>query len=89
MNLITFQQGIAVTGTAQNLPANPILRSITVAAPQTNGSPIVLGNAPDVTTATGYVLEKGQSVRIDLPGGNTASLWAVGTAGDSYSAVGS
>lgn len=88
MNLIAFQTTIAVTGTAQQLPNNPVLRSVTIAARSTNTGVIVLGNAPSVTSSTGFVLEKGQIVTLGLPGGNTAALYAVGSAGDVFSVVG-
>jgi hypothetical protein len=88
MNFITLQQSIAATGTAQNLPNNPIVRSVTIHGPSTNTASVVLGNSPAVTSTTGFLLEKGNSVTVDLPGGNTNQLWAVGTAGDSYSVIG-
>ncbi len=88
MQIISIQDTIAVSGTAQTLPNNPVVRSITIAAPSTNAAAIVLGNAPTVTTATGFLLAKGNSVTLELPGGNTNSLWLVGTAGDVFSVVG-
>lgn len=86
--LFGFQESIAVTNTAQNLPNNPVVRSITIAAPSTNTAAIVLGNAPTVTTTTGYLLEKGDSLTLELHSGNTNSLWVVGTAGDVFSVAG-
>lgn len=88
MQLISFQQTIAVTNTAQNLPSKPVLRSVTIAAPETNSADIVIGNAPSVTTSTGYALEKGESVTIHFANGNTNALWMVGTAGDVLSVIG-
>ncbi|MBW4039197.1 MAG: hypothetical protein HIU91_10045 [Acidobacteria bacterium] len=86
--VVSFQQSIAVSGTAQNLPNNHIVRSVTIAAPSTNAAAIVLGNAPTVTATTGYLLQQGQSVRLIIHGGNTNSLWALGTAGDVLSVAG-
>lgn len=86
--VVSFQESIAVSGTAQNLPNNHIVRSVTIAAPSTNTAAIVLGDAPTVTATTGYVLQQGQSVRLEIHGGNTNSLWAVGTAGDVLSVAG-
>jgi hypothetical protein len=88
MQIISFQEPIAVSGTAQNPPNNPIVRSVTISAPSANSAATVLGNASTVTTATGFLLEKGDSVTVELPGGNTNALWAVGTAGDGFSVVG-
>jgi hypothetical protein len=86
--LIAFQRTITATGTPQNLPNNPISNSITIHAPSANAASIVLGNSSTVSASTGFVLEKGLSVVLSLPGGNANALWAVGTAGDSFSVVG-
>lgn len=88
MNLIAFQAAIATTGTAQNLPSNPVSRSITIRAKETNTQPVAIGNSSTVTAATGFLLEPGASVPVELPGGNTDSLWIVGTAADAVSLIG-
>jgi hypothetical protein len=88
MNLVTLQQSIAATGTAQNLPNNPVQHSITIHAPSTNTASVALGNSSAVTSTTGFLLEKGNSVTIDLTGGNTNQVWAVGSAGDTFSVIG-
>lgn len=88
MQTIAFQTTIAVSGTAQQFPSNPVLRSVTITAPQTNSAAVVIGDSPNVTTATGFILDKGQSVSISLQNGNTAAAWIVGTAGDAVSVAG-
>ena len=85
MNTIIFQIAVAVTGTVQQLPANPGLKSFTIAAKTGNSAAIAIGDAPSVTATTGFLLSPGQSVTI--PGGNTG-LYAVGTAGDVLSVIG-
>lgn len=87
MNLVSLQ--VAVTGSAQNLPSNPIRTSITVTAKSTNTGPVSLSANPAVTLANGYLLEKGQSIVIPMPNGNTGQLWAIGTAADVFSVIGS
>ena len=87
-NLIAFQATIATTGAPQNLPDNPVVRSVTINAPATNSSAVVIGNVPDLTADTGFILDAGQSITLALPGGNTEALWAIGTAGDVFSIVG-
>jgi len=47
-----------------------------------------LGNIAAVTSSTGYILEKGQSVTVELAGGNTAAFYIIGTAGDVLSVIG-
>lgn len=88
MQTISFQEIVAVSGTPQQLPSNPVLRSVTVTAPATNSADIVIGSSRNVTLSTGYALEKGQSVTIPLHNGNTDAAWIVGTAGDVLSVVG-
>lgn len=87
-DVIAFQETIAVSNTPQQLPSNPVLRSVTVTAPATNAGDIVIGASPNVTLSTGYALEKGQSVTIPLANGTTAAAWVVGTAGDVLSVLG-
>lgn len=85
MNIIIFQTAIATTGTAQQLPANPGLKSFTIAAKTGNTAAITIGSSSSVTSTTGFLLSPGQSVTI--PGGNTG-LFVVGTAGDVLSVIG-
>lgn len=87
-NVIAFQLSLAATGTAQNLPANPVLRSVTIEAPSANAAAVTIGNSSSVTSSTGYNLDKGQTVSIPLSGGNTNALWVVGTTGDKCSVIG-
>lgn len=87
MNLVSLQ--VTVTGTAQNLPDNPIQTSVTITAKSTNAGPVSLSANPSVTLANGYLLEKGQSVVIPMRNGNTGQLWAIGTAADVFSVTGS
>ena len=61
---------------------------MTIAAPETNSADIYIGNAPSVTTSSGYALEKGESVTVPLANGNTNALWVVGTADDVLSVAG-
>jgi len=86
-SVITFQETIAVSNTAQQLPSNPVVRSVTINTPATNRAAIVLSDAPNVTIG-GYILEPGESVTFALPGGDTAALWAIGLAGDVLSGIG-
>lgn len=86
--LIAFEQAIASTGVAQQLPDNPITRSITVSAPSTNSADVVLGNA-GVTSSTGFHLVAGTTFTLEFPNGNTNSIYAIGTAADVYSVIGS
>lgn len=86
--LVAFQAAIAVTNTAQQLPSNAVVNSVTLTAKSTNTANIVVGNSPSVTATTGYVLEKGLSIRIDLREGNTNSIYIVGTSSDVVSVVG-
>ena len=85
---ISFQETIAVSGTAQQLPSNPVVRSVTITAPSTNAGDVVIGDSPNVTAARGFVLGRGQSVTIPLQNGTTAAAWIAGTAGDVVSVVG-
>ena len=85
MNIIIFQTAIAVTDTAQQLPANAGLKSFTIAAKSGNTAAIAIGDSSAVAGSTGFLLAPGQSVT--LPGGNTG-LFVVGTAGDVVSAIG-
>ena len=39
-----IQVAVASTGTAQNLPSNPVVESITITAPSTNVAAVVIGN---------------------------------------------
>lgn len=86
--LVSFQTAVAGTATPQNLPSNPVVNSVTVTAKSTNTANIVIGNSSTVTATTGYILEKGLSVKIDLRAGNTNAIWIVGTAADVISVVG-
>lgn len=86
--LIAFQKAIVATGTAQNLPSNPVSRSVTVAAKSTNTADVVIGNSSAVTATTGFILAKGTSVTMDLEGGNTDQIWVVGTSADVVSVTG-
>lgn len=85
---ISFQRTIAVTGTPQQLPNNLVNKSVTISAPSGNVGSIVLGNSPSVSATSGFILGKGTSAPLPVPGGNTNSIWAVGTEGDVFSAVG-
>lgn len=87
-NLIAFQQKLTTTGTAQNLPSNPVRKAVTITTPSTNSAAIVFGNTSSVTPTSGFILDKGESVPIELASGNTDALWAVGTANDVFSVVG-
>lgn len=87
--VIAFQGVIAATGTAQNLPNNPVWNRITITAKSGNTASIEIGNASTVTTGNGYILAAGQSVVIVLNNGNTNQLWVVGTLADVYSVIGS
>lgn len=64
------------------------MRSVTINAPATNSAAIVIGNVPNLTADTGFILDAGQSIALALPGDNTDALWAIGTAGDVFSIVG-
>lgn len=86
--LVAFQTEITTTDTSQNLPSYPIIGSVTVEAPSTNTGNVFIGNSPDVTATTGYILEKGLSVKLDLPNGNTDSMWVYGTGSDVISVIG-
>lgn len=87
-SLIAFQGAIVVTGTAQNLPNNYVLKSINLAAKSGNAAAIVVGNASTANSTTGYILAAGATVTIPLPGGNTNQIWVVGTSADVYSVAG-
>lgn len=87
MQAISFQQTIAVSGTAQSLPSNPVVRSVTITAPETNRAAIVISDSPNVT-AGGFILEKGENMTISLQDGNTNAIWMSGLAGDVLSVVG-
>lgn len=86
-NLIVIQEAIAVTGTAQNLPNNPVNKSVTIHI-LTGGATVYFGNSAAVTDSTGFALEPGDSVEVPLAGGNTNQLWATGTSGSSFSVIG-
>jgi hypothetical protein len=88
MSIITFQVAVTTTGTSQRLPSNDVKRAITISAKSTNTAAIVLGNIAAVTSSTGYILEKGQCVTVELAGGNTAAFYIIGTAGDVLSVIG-
>src|SRR5579862_1280139 len=75
LNLISFQVEIATTGTAQNLPANPVSRKITISAKAGNAANVVIGNSSAVTASTGYILAAGQSVTVELS--NTDAMWII------------
>lgn len=85
---VAFQVAITTTGTSQNLPNTPVVNSVTITAKSTNTANVVIGNTSTVTATTGYILEKGLSVKIDLRSGNADSLWIVGTSADVVSVIG-
>ena len=87
-SLICLQETITATGTPQNLPSNPVANKITLQAFSTNAAAVVVGNAQAVTIHSGFLLERGSAITIDLPCGNTDQAWIVGTAGDILSVVG-
>lgn len=80
MGLIAFQQ--AVTADAAALSSNPVIVSVTITAPGTNTGDVYIGNSSGVSSSTGYILEKGESVTIPLRDGNTDAIYIVGTADD-------
>lgn len=86
-NLVVLQQAIAATGTPQNLPNNPIFRSVTFSAKVGNAAAVVIGSSSAVTASTGFLLAAGTSVTLNFPG-NTNVFWIVGTAADVYSVIG-
>lgn len=86
--VVAFETAIVTTGTAQELPSNPVIHSVTIQAPSTNTANVTIGNNPGVTATTGYSLPKGTSVSIPIRGGNTNSLYIVGTAADVVQVLG-
>ena len=86
MNLVSFQ--VAITGSAQQLAANPIVNSVTLTAKSTNTAAIEITAATNSSTTTGYILEKGTSVSIPLKNGNTNQIFVFGTASDVLSVIG-
>ncbi len=87
--IVAFQQSIATANTPVQLPSNPVQKAVTIAALASNTAPVVIGNASSVSTSSGFVLGAGQQVTIEMPGGNTDSLFAVSSAaGSSFSVIG-
>lgn len=87
MNFIAFQA--AITGAAQQLAANPVRNGVTLTAKSTNTAAIEITAATNTSTTTGYILEKGLSVYVPLPNGNTNQIFVFGTLNDIISVVGS
>ena len=85
-NVVALQGTITVTGTSQNLPNNPVVNGVVIAAKSGNTASIEIGNSSAVTTTTGFILAAGTSVTV--PCSNTNQLWLVGTANDVYSVLG-
>lgn len=91
--VVTFQGKIAVTNTAQAIPANALQNDIiTISAKAGNTGPITIINASSASTATdgtgaGFILNAGTTVTISVL--NTNALWVSGTANDIYSGLGS
>ena len=85
---VAFQVAITTTGTSQNLINTAVVNAVTITAKSTNTANVVIGNSASVTATTGYILEKGLSVTIDLRDSNTDTLWIVGTSADVVSVIG-
>ena len=91
--IIAGQAKIAVTNTSVQLPANILLRGVTVYAKfGNNDTGIFIGPTSAVTTTytgagNGFPLLAGQSIFIAT--NNTSDIWINGTAGDIVSFIGS
>ena len=87
MALVTFQVAIVTTGTAQQLPSNSVLNSITLSAKAGNTASVSVGSASTVTSTTGYILAAGATVTIPCRSGNTNEIWIEGTSADVVSVI--
>jgi hypothetical protein len=85
MALVAFQ--LTATGTAQQLPSNPVLNSITLAGKAGNAAAISVGSTAAVTASTGFLLGAGVTVTIPCRSGNTNEVWIIGTANDVLSII--
>ena len=85
MNFITLQETVGAT--EQQLPANPVVNSITLKASSTNTGTVYIGNSSGVSSSNGYALEKGDLVTLKLA--DTSQVFYVGTASDVLSVIGS
>lgn len=83
--ILTLQ--VAITGTAQQLPSNPVPGSCTIAAAAGNTADIVISTSA-TDGAAGFLLSKG--VAVSLPSiGNTNTLFVNGTSADKFSLIAS
>jgi hypothetical protein len=86
--MIAFQQAITTTGTAQQLPSNAVVNSVTTFAKSTNAANVSVGVTSGTSATVGYLLEKGTFVVLPIRAGNTNSIWIEGTAADVVSVAG-
>jgi hypothetical protein len=83
----SFVQQVVVSATAQQLAANQVFDSITLAAKASNTGVVYIGFSSGVTSSNGYALDKGLSVKLRIA--DASQIWIVGTASDVFSAIGS
>lgn len=89
--VVTGQKAIAFTGTAINLPDNPLKNGVIITAKSTNLNNLIIGmsnvqNTQD-GTGNGYILEPGSSVSYAVT--NTNTIWVNGVTSDVISWSGS
>ena len=80
-------QHLTLTGSAQQLANAPVFNGVTITAKSTNTGDVGVGFTSGVTATNAYVLEKGQSIKLQVP--NTNAIFVNGTASDIVSTIGS
>lgn len=86
--MIAFQQAVTTTATAQQLPSNAVVNSVTIFAKSTNTANVSVGVSSATSATVGYLLEKGTFLTLPIRAGNTNSIWITGTAADVVSVAG-
>jgi len=84
-NFVAFQ--VAITGSAQQLASNAIFSQVVLTAKSTNTASIEISVVSNTSTTTGYILEKGTSVTLQVS--NTSQIFVFGTTNDILSVIGS
>jgi hypothetical protein len=79
---------LTLTGSPQQLPANYVSQSVTIAASNAStNTTLVSANATPVA-GNSATLVNGQTITLNLREGNTNQIWVNGTAGDKVSVAG-
>jgi hypothetical protein len=77
-----------LTGSAQQLTADPVQSSITITAINASTDVTLISANPTPTSSNSASLANGQSVTLSIGSGNTDQIYVSGTSGDKVSVAG-